>query len=107
MNIGWIVPCQNMYRALLPFHPHIQKCNWSIHIFHDHTILKNAGIIYQPYLADFPRLRRHYSILHYFLDRCESCRNQPILHLMGQKIFVSFSVEKVPLNRFLSAYLEG
>ncbi|MBW2307777.1 MAG: hypothetical protein JRG73_12690 [Deltaproteobacteria bacterium] len=107
MNVGWIVPCADMYEALVPYHSHIRKCNWNIHIFHDHRLLKNSKSIYQPFLADFPRLRRHYSILHYFLDECAACRQQTILHLIGQKIFVSFSVRKMPFHRLLMAYLEG
>ncbi len=96
-----------MYEALIPFHSQIRKCNWEIHIFHDHRLMKNAEIIYQPDLLDLPRLRCHYSILHYFLDQCETCRRQPILHLIGQKIFVSFSVKKIPFHTLLMAYLEG
>jgi len=107
MNVGWVVPCSDMYRALTRFHSHISKCNWSIHIFHDHRLMKNVETVYQPELSDFPRLRRHYAIIHYFLDGCETCRRQPILHLTGQKIFVSFSVEKVQFQGLLLAYMEG
>jgi len=107
MRIAWITPCSKTYYSINKYFLDIEKCNWHIHIFQDIENLKPIETsIFLPNIRELDKLRRHYVVLHYFLDDCEKCKKIKFKSTFGQRLFVSYDLNNIEFKNIILKYLE-